>query len=428
MKEHAKKVKLVTLAPRENYGSCLQSYALHETLRKMGYNVEFIYNEDGSHLWARILKRILPQSAVSMLKARMFPSPPPSVKVNENVNTLSHNDSVSPRIIETPNHPILKFISILPGFKYFYKWYKRGNTLRSRKIYKFAYEDGNYNLRRVWTKGDLRRLASEADVFITGSDQIWNYFAIGFIPLWYLEIPEAKKRVAYSSSLSQSYIHPAVKERVKEDLSKFSHIGVREEKTVELLNDLLQRNDVRLVVDPVCLLSDREWIEFGKRAKIEFELPEKYIFCYFANDGYKEIYKEMTQAVIDYTGIKDVIILDFENRTQPICGGRVYRDASPYEWIYLLNNASYVCTNSFHCSLFSMKLKKEFVICLCGTKQNGFNIRIYDIMSRYGIENKIYEHDGADEWKRKIDFSNVMRLLDAEIEDCMKFLKYEIEE
>ena len=253
-------------------------------------------------------------------------------------------------------------------------------------------------------------------------------FCSWFLPLWYLEIPRAKKRVAYSSSLSQSYIHPAVKERIKEDLSKFSHIGVREQKTVDLLNDLLQRNDVRLVVDPVCLLSAEEWIDLSKRAKIEFELPEKYIFCYFANDGYKEIYEEMTQAVIEFTGIENVIILDFENRTQPICGGRVYRDASPYEWIYLLDNASYVCTNSFHCTLFSLKLKKEFVICLCGTKQNGFNIRIYYILSRYGIENKLYEHDGADEWKREIDFSKVIQLLDAETEKCKKFLKYEIEE
>lgn len=69
--EHAKKVELVTLAPRENYGSCLQSYALHETLRKMGYDVEFIFNEDATHLWARILKRFLPHSVVSALKARM---------------------------------------------------------------------------------------------------------------------------------------------------------------------------------------------------------------------------------------------------------------------------------------------------------------------------------------------------------------------
>lgn len=182
-KEAAKKVELVTLAPRENYGSCLQSYALHETLRKMGYDVEFIFNEDATHLWARILKRFLPLSVVSALKSLM------------STNSLSQNTPNSPRIIETPNHPILKFISILPGFNFFYRWYKRGNTLRLRKIYKFTYEDWNYNLRRMWTKGDLRRVASKADVFITGSDQIWNYFALGFYLSGILKFPGQKNEL-----------------------------------------------------------------------------------------------------------------------------------------------------------------------------------------------------------------------------------------
>ena len=68
---------------------------------------------------------------------------------------------------------------------------------------------------------------------------------------------------------------------MKQDLLKFKYIGVREQRSVELLNVLLGRTDIRLVVDPTYLLSMEEWMEFGEKAVLEFPLPKKYIFCYF---------------------------------------------------------------------------------------------------------------------------------------------------
>ena len=47
---------------------------------------------------------------------------------------------------------------------------------------------------------------------------------------------------------------------------------------------MLGRNDTKLVVDPTMLLSKEQWQSFADRANIEFEVPEKYIFCYFVGN------------------------------------------------------------------------------------------------------------------------------------------------
>ncbi len=67
---------------------------------------------------------------------------------------------------------------------------------------------------------------------------------------------------------------------MKTDLQKFTHIAVREQRSVELLNSLLDRHDVKLVVDPTYLLTADEWESFGNKAQLEFELPEIYILLF----------------------------------------------------------------------------------------------------------------------------------------------------
>ena len=84
---------------------------------------------------------------------------------------------------------------------------------------------------------------------------------------------------------------------MKTDLQKLTHIAVREQRSVELLNSLLGRQDVKLVVDPTYLLAADEWESFGNKAQLEFALPEKYIFCYFVGDSRVDVYERMVQEV-----------------------------------------------------------------------------------------------------------------------------------
>ena len=422
------KIKLVTFAPHPNFGTCLQSYALNYVLRKMGHDVEFIYNRCETppptfrHYVFAALKRVL----------RIFLSGKQVRRLKERKNAMSRNGqrgNDAPVILKLPDHRILGFLSKCPGYKFFAKKWYYGN-LQKRKVYKFTFEDGNFNMRRLFTHADYEKVVKDADLFITGSDQIWNPFCGGYNPMMFLEfVNNETKCVAYSSSISLPELPPSVASRMKAALRKFSHIAVREQRSVGLLNKLLHRNDIKLVVDPTYLLLAKEWEEFGNKAEIEFTIPEKYIFCYFVGDKRADVYEQMVQEVKHFTGIQNVITLECYNRTRAYGGGRLYKDAGPYEWVYLLRYASYVCMDSFHATVFALKFQKEFVHAMknADTETGSQNTRMYDILSRYGILYKNYNADGGTNWQQRIDYARLTPLIDSEIKDSMDYLKYEIE-
>lgn len=417
------KIKLVTFAPHPNFGTCLQSYALNYILNKMGHDVEFIYNRQENKPLSfksnikRTIKFFLPKNLVFRLKKR-------NKKTQFNQRTI-HS---APYIIKLPNHFILKLFSKLPCYRFFAKkWYY--DNIQKRKVYKFTFLDGNFKMKRLFVKSDYNSVVEDADLFITGSDQIWNPYCGGYNPMMFLEFAKDVKRVAYSSSISQPTIPIEVKDRMKKALSKFTHIAVREQKSVELLNQLLDRTDVKLVVDPTYLLSAEEWEKFGNRAVIEFPLPEKYIFCYFVGDKRKDVYEEMVQQVKLYTGINEVITLECYNRKYAYGNGRLYKDAGPYEWVYLLQHASYICMDSFHATVFALKFQKEFVHTMKNEENEigSQNTRMHDILNRYNIAYKNYNNATDTKWQQIIDYKKVNPIINAEVEDSMNFLKYEIE-
>lgn len=423
------RIKLVTFAPHPNFGTCLQSYALNYVLRKMGHDVEFIYNRRETppptfrnYVFAalkRIVKIFLSEKRISRLKDRK--------------NAMTHNGqrgNDAPVILQLPDHRVLGFLSKCPGYKFFAKKWYYGN-LQKRKVYKFTFEDGNFNMRRLFTHADYEKVVKDADLFVTGSDQIWNPFCGGFNPMMFLEfVNDRTKCVAYSSSISQPTIHPAVKERMRNALGKFAHIAVREQKSVELLSELLHRDDIQLVVDPTYLLTARNWEEFGDKAKIEFSVPDKYIFCYFVGNKRADVYEQMVQDVKRFTNIDEVITLECYNRSLNYGGGRLYQDAGPYEWVYLLRHASYICMDSFHATVFALKFEKEFVHAMKDNdKEAGSqNTRMYDILQRYGLHNKIYNNCTSKEWQRSICYEHIRKIIEKEVNNSMAYLRWEVEE
>ena len=415
------KIKLVTFAPHPNFGTCLQSYALNYVLRKMGHDVEFIYNgrENPPQPFIKVLikdcmKLFLPKSFIASLKAKRQAN-------------ITHQRR-EPYILELPDHPFLYCFSKLPFYGKIYKMLKCRN-LQWKKVYKFTYEDGNFNMRRIYTHKQYTEVTADTDLFITGSDQIWNPYCGGFNPMMFVEFGGDKKRVAYSSSISLPEIPASVKQRMKTDLEKFQHIAVRERRSVELLNKLLHRNDIKLVVDPTYLLLAKEWEEFGNKAEIEFTIPEKYIFCYFVGDKRADVYEQMVQELKHFTGIQNVITLECYNRNLNYGNGRLYKDAGPYEWVYLLQHASYICMDSFHATVFALKFQKEFVHAMKNedTETGSQNTRMYDILSRYGILYKNYNVGGNNGWQQPVDYARLTPLIESEIKDSIDYLKYEIE-
>lgn len=423
---------MVTFTPHPNFGTCLQSYALSTVLKKMGHDVVFIYNNNDSlkrdfkGTIKYLIRTIIPHSLMEYywrIKRR---------------NNAKKNSSDTPTKGEITHYPPI--IKVLPDARWAYLMSKvplytkllrlfKYRTRQWKKIYSYTFKDGNYNMRRVFTLEQYEDIIKDSDIFITGSDQIWNPYCCGFDPFMFLEFVKGKKKcIAYSSSISRPSFPKEIEERVKNDLNQFRHIAVREQSSVLLLNTLLKRNDIQLVVDPTCLLSAEEWMIFGNKAKIEFTIPKKYIFCYFIGNRHSD-YNEMVNKVKIKTGINNVITIDCTQSRINYGQGILYKDGGPYEFIYLLSHADFICMDSFHATIFALKFKKDFAHILKSQDDNteySQNERMYDLFTRYNLRSRLYDKN-SEEWLKPIDWNDIEEISNKGIKDSMNYLINAIE-
>lgn len=343
-----KNVVLVTWKGEENYGTCLQSFALYKKLCLLGYHVSFF---SGS-----------------------------------------------------PEKYSLKFYKHLILF-----WIKKKNkTIQDKK--REGFQSEVFNEIVPYTPWQEKKMVSETDCFITGSDQIWNTFYC-FSPKKFLSFAGDKKRVAYASSIGTNSIKFEYQEQVKQYLTKFSHIGVREIAAVKVLSELTGRRDIIQVLDPTFLLTPKEWKQVTSKAIYEMQLPKNYILCYLI--GKNDWYKEQLQDVRNKLEIENVIIIPAaENKSFSCNDSVVYKNASPIEFVDLLQRAKYVCTDSFHATALCINHSVPFVefMRFMDDDKQSQNSRIYDVLSHYGLKNRIYNSDSL-EWTEQINFQEVQSRL-----------------
>ena len=107
------KIKLITFAPHPNFGTCLQSYALNYVLRKMGHDVEFIYN--GRENPPQSFIKVFMKGCIKLFLPKSFIA---SMKVKRQAGAINRHRE--PYILELPNHPFLYRLSKLPFYKTVY--------------------------------------------------------------------------------------------------------------------------------------------------------------------------------------------------------------------------------------------------------------------------------------------------------------------
>lgn len=224
------------------------------------------------------------------------------------------------------------------------------------------FEEKYYHLSDKTYYGDksLEDNAPDYCVLISGSDQIFNLTLSGNSKSYYLYFANNVKKVSYASSFGRSDISENEKQIVKDELPKFSYLSVREadgEKIIKGNTGI----DSKLVLDPVFLLDRKGW---EKKAN-KIDLAGDYILVY-AMEYSQAIYETIEAA-------KQALQLP----VFVICGGssaekleyRKLDGIGPAEFIWLIQNAKYIITNSFHGSAFSIIFEKNFW-CVAHSKRN----------------------------------------------------------
>lgn len=320
------KIALVTLYGFFNYGNRLQNYALQEILKKQGHTVTSL--------------------------------------------AVIHNGIIKGFI--------KKFI-----YKKKKKIYFRQNIEIKRENQIKNFSDKYINTKVLYRKDKCftKELEKEFDVFIVGSDQVWNpmfwedndlsselnNYLLGFV--------KNKPKIAYAASFGINRLPDKWKERIRKKLLNFEYISVREDAGAEIVYDCISKK-VPIVSDPVILLTINEWrmIESNKINK-----ERKYFLTYFLGKQPESVIENIRQNAKKEEA--EVIELYNPKNKEAYCSG-------PETFLEYIDKAILVYTDSYHATVFSILFHTPFVV--YGRNHNNridMNSRIKTLLKKIGLEN-----------------------------------------
>ncbi len=248
----------------------------------------------------------------------------------------------------------------------------------------------------------------QADVYLSGSDQVWNPLKVS--EAFFLRFaPKGSIRASYAASLGVDYLPEGTRRLVKEYLNDFDYISVREQDGKEIIEDLTEK-EVDVNLDPTLLLREDEWKEVG----VEPTIKRPYILCYvlyrpkWLNKWLKKV-KSIT---------KKEIVLVTTNAFRNVYNDKVVRCAGPKEFLGLIQGADFVISSSFHGVALSIATRKPFYAVI----NPNMPSRINNLLSLTNLEDRIVNEKEKFSFSN-IDYSKVEKILNIEREKSLDYLK-----
>ena len=243
----------------------------------------------------------------------------------------------------------------------------------------------------------------EYDAVIVGSDQLWlpsNVMADYYTLNW---VPEKVKKIAYATSFGIGSIPQKYKETYRKYLTRIDYLSARETSGQEIISELTDRS-VPLVNDPALLLDANGWDEVIKDKPI---INDKYIFCYFMGDNPEQ--REFVKRLAKEKGLKIVALLHLDQfiETDEHYADYTPWNISPADFVNLVKYAEYVCTDSFHGTVFSIIYSRNFFTFKRFNKKASLstNTRITSLLTRIGLMDRLVENldkrpDNINDWRK----------------------------
>ena len=294
------------------------------------------------------------------------------------------------------------------------------NKKRKKRIVQFRMERMRLGQKCVGLDA-LKQLNAIYNVFIVGSDQVWNSFINVNDSAFFLSFVDNKnKRISYAASFGSSKVDKSYLESNRKYLEKFDAISVREKESAEVLQKELGVS-AETVLDPVFLLTKNDWVN-RLNLNESADVRDKYVLCYVMpghDDLVKKIYS-VAKSIADGNNLK-IITLGKKDYAKPIGIETLDKNAGPIEFAKYILNAEYVVTNSFHGTAFSIIFRKQFFTVL--KKGFNLNLRLEDLLDSLNLSGRIlYENYAGTVDLSPIDYSNVEPLLENRINQSQDFL------
>ena len=354
-----KRVGIVTIIDYYNYGNRLQNYAVSYLFNnRLGCKAVTLEGSTSRRVEGSILRYVKEQLALQLCRI-------PDVAEKK----------LSPKMIRWYNFS-----------EWSSRWIPRRHVYSCEKLPK--------------------ELNMQYDFFVSGSDQIWNY-RIKDLRLedYFLTFADDVKKNSISASFGVNEIPDKYRSYYSDNLSKFSKISVREESGAHIVKDLIGK-DVPVLIDPVMMLSQDEWIHVEKKPRVDISKP--YILEYYLG--------EKIAAINEWAEENGYEVYDLMKKNE----AKLY-SAGPGEFISLVRHASFICSDSFHCIAFAILFSRPFVVYERQGKEDYMLSRLETLLRKFGLENRWSWLLTPDEYL-KCDFSEAKEKLICEQNKFMEYI------
>lgn len=344
------KIGIITFQETNNYGAILQNYALQKSLAKLGHEAETI-------------------------------------------NYRSSYIGKPYRLAHLKNKGLGKWLFGIAGYLCYMPRTFRCNQFRKKIFFSEPVRQGN-----------IEKLNEKYDVFLSGSDQVWNYKLTGKDYTYMLDfVKEKSKCSSYAASLGLSEIDPEMQSVYKKQLGGYRKLTVREKSAACVLKPVVGR-EMQTVLDPCFLLNKEEW----KKVFPAKSIQNPYILVYQL--GVSKDVVELAQKIAAKKQCK-IVFVPFP--VGKIVLGKWAAFSGPAELISYIYHADYVITDSFHGTAFSIIFQKNFFTKIAGTHA-GVGARIYDLLERYGLLGRLIGN--VEDELAEIDYTGMQPMLAQDIE------------
>jgi len=368
------KVSIITMHNYPNYGSLLQAFATQEKMKEFVPDVEIIdYSGGNSTLGHSTLNSILTGYGETQRGFR-----PDTFKA----------------LLKLPVH------------------------LRRKSVYnRFAKQNLNLTSDRFSLKSGFGRFPIHDYFYCTGSDQVWNPFFEENMPFFLDFVPKGKKKFAYAASFGnygEERLSSQQVDRIKKYIDQYEYISLREERGLRFLHEQLGFKDAVQLVDPVLAMPPEFWRKFISTPIIKGD----YILLYKLGD--ESAFESYAREISKRTGLP--LIRFCSQRFGQIRQGAEKTFVLPEvsQFINLIDNASFLITDSFHGTAFAMVLNTQAIV----YREEYDGERISGFLRSLGQE---YRHvrrcDSFDILSDPTDFDNVNRILAGERKRSDDFLR-----
>lgn len=367
MEKDNKKIGLVTFHNVYNYGGVLQAYALCEFIKVNNYNIECI-------------------------------------------------DYLQPTLTSKYEHKIYDSKkSLKDNVSHFFKYYiLKIGVPKEKKIKNFIKEYIPLSKVSWRSEIDAEKFGKKYDVIISGSDQIWNPQFTGnkLDDIYLLNFgKDDVKRIAYASSAGAFTFSNQDREILNERLSKFNNIGVREEFLQQQLKTFLNK-EVNVVLDPTLLLTPTQYRTIENPIN---GIPSKYVLLYTFDNNSTCI--SLAKKIAKKLNCDVVFISNQYKKHEEIKYS--LNNVGPREFVWLFDNASFVVTNSFHGTTFSIIFRKDFYSIY--KKSNPY--RVANLLKKINLtERLIAEEKDANVNQLPVDYQKSKQQIDEMLEFSRRFI------